>query len=172
MKIQLAIIVPALLFGLLMAPVSLCPAQNPFTALEDAAKEKAAEAALTKVLNDNLPLKLDAKDVYPTVTTLPGGPFSPKPLQLTADQLDHPLAPGDYTINTLAFCSEYSVHQPGAGVAYVLGPYEGKAIGLVASDFTNNVSISRVYRTSPLPITRTFHGHSTQNRKGRARRPF
>jgi hypothetical protein len=133
MKIQLAIIVPALEFGLLMAPVSLCPAQNPFTALEDAAKEKAAEAALTKVLNDNLPLKLDAKDVYPTVTTLPGGPFSPKPLQLTADQLDQPLAPGDYTINTLDFCSEYSVHQPGAGVAYVLGPYEGKAAGAIGA---------------------------------------
>jgi hypothetical protein len=133
MKIQLAIIVPALQFGLLMAPVFLCPAQNPFTALEDAAKEKAAEAALTKVLNDNLPLKLDAKDVYPTVTTLPGGPFSPKPLQLTADQLDQPLPPGDYTINTLDFCSEYSVHQPGAGVAYVLGPYEGKAAGAIGA---------------------------------------
>ncbi len=112
---------------------SLCSAQSPFTALEDAAKEKAAEAALTKVLNDNLPLKLDAKDVYPTVTTLPGGPFSPKPLQLTADQLDQPLAPGDYTINTLDFCSEYSVHQPGGGVAYVLGPYEGKAAGAIGA---------------------------------------
>ena len=133
MKIQLAIIVPALEFGLLIAPVSLCPAQNPFTAFEDAAKEKAAEAALTKVLNDNLPLKLDAKDVYPTITTLPGGPFSPKPLQLTADQLDQPLPPGDYTINTLDFCSEYSVHQPGAGVAYVLGPYEGKAAGAIGA---------------------------------------
>ena len=71
--------------------------------------------------------------MYPTVTTLPGGPFSPTPLQLTADQLDQPLAPGDYTINTLDFCSEYSVHEPGAGVAYVLGPYEGKAAGAIGA---------------------------------------
>jgi hypothetical protein len=85
------------------------------------------------VLNDNLPLTLNAKDVYPTVTTLPGGPFSPTPLKLTADQLDQPLPPGDYTINTLDFCSEYSVHQPGAGVAYVLGPYEGKAAGAIGA---------------------------------------
>jgi hypothetical protein len=108
-------------------------AQNPLAALANEAKEKAAETALTKVLNDNLPLTLDAKDVYPTVTTLPGGPFNPKPLQLTADQLDQPLPPGDYTINTLDFCSEYSVHQPGAGTAYVLGPYEGKAAGAIGA---------------------------------------
>jgi hypothetical protein len=134
--------------GLAAASTSLCVAQNvaeptkatghaaaqsPLTALENEAKEKAAEAALTKVLNDNLPLTLDAKDVYPTVTTLPGGPFSPTPLKLTADQLNQPLAPGDYTINTLDFCSEYSVHQPGAGTAYVLGPYEGKAAGAIGA---------------------------------------
>ena len=71
--------------------------------------------------------------MYPTVNQLPGGPFSPTPLQLTADQLNQPLAPGDYTINTLDFCSEYSVHEPGAGVAYVLGPYEGKAAGAIGA---------------------------------------
>jgi hypothetical protein len=133
--------------GLAAASTSLCiaqnlsvqkaaphaAAQNPLTALENEAKEKAAEAALTKVLNDNLPLTLNAKDVYPTVTALPGGPFSPTPLKLTADQLNQPLAPGDYTINTLDFCSEYSVHQPGAGLAYVLGPYEGKAAGAIGA---------------------------------------
>jgi hypothetical protein len=108
-------------------------AQNPLAALENEAKEKAAEVALTKVLNDNLPLTLDAKDVYPTVTTLPGGPFNPTPLKLTADQLDQPLPPGDYTINTLDFCSQYSIHEPGAGLAYVLGPYEGKAAGAIGA---------------------------------------
>ncbi len=108
-------------------------AQNPLTALADAAKEKAAETAIEDLLNNQLPLTLNAKDVYPTVTTLPGGPFSPQPLQLTADELNQPIAPGDYTINTLDFCSEYSVHQPGAGVAYVLGPYEGKAAGAIGA---------------------------------------
>jgi hypothetical protein len=112
---------------------SYAAAQNPLAALENEAKQKAAEAALTKVLNDNLPLTLDAKDVYPTMTTLPGGPFSPTPLKLTADELDQPLPPGDYTINTLDFCSEYSVHEPGYGVSYVLGPYEGKAAGAIGA---------------------------------------
>jgi hypothetical protein len=118
---------------ILAAPALHIAAQNPFTALADAAKEKAAEAAIEALLNNQLPLTLNAKDVYPTVTTLPGGPFNPTPLHLTADQLNQPLPPGDYTINTLDFCSEYSVHEPGAGVAYVLGPYEGKAAGAIGA---------------------------------------
>ena len=118
---------------LLIALSSVLAAQNPLVALENAAKEKAAEAAIETLLNNQLPLILNAKDVYPTVNQLPGGPFSPTPLQLTADQLNQPLAPGDYTINTLDFCSEYSVHEPGAGVAYVLGPYEGKAAGAIGA---------------------------------------
>ena len=112
---------------------SALAAQNPLVALENAAKEKAAEVAIETLLNNQLPLILNAKDVYPTVNQPPGGPFSPTPLQLTADQLNQPLAPGDYTINTLDFCSEYSVHEPGAGVAYVLGPYEGKAAGAIGA---------------------------------------
>jgi len=147
MKVGSAVAVLVLWAGLVALSISICvaqspaspmaaphaAAQNPLATLENEAKEKAAEAALTKVLNDNLPLTLNAKDVYPTVTTLPGGPFSPTPLKLTADQLDQPLAPGDYTINTLDFCSEYSVHQPGAGLSYVLGPYEGKAAGAISA---------------------------------------
>jgi hypothetical protein len=123
----------SLLVLLLAASALRLPAQNPFTSLEDAAKEKLAEQAIESLLNNQLPLTLNANDVYPTVTTLPGGPFTPQPLQITADQLDQPLAPGDYTINTLDFCSEYSVHEPGAGVAYVLGPYEGKAAGAIGA---------------------------------------
>jgi FecR-like protein len=129
----LSLIPLTLLIVLLAAPALQLAAQNPLAALENAAKEKAAEAAIETLLNNQLPLTLNAKDVYPTVTTLPGGPFSPTSLQLTADQLDQPLAPGDYTINTLDFCSEYSVHEPGAGVAYVLGPYEGKAAGAIGA---------------------------------------
>ena len=125
-SILLSIVLPAAFAG-------FCAAQNPLAALEDAAKEKAAETAIETLLNNQLPLTLNAKDVYPTATTLPGGPFSPTPLKLSADQLDQPLAPGDYTINTLDFCSEYSVHVPGAGVAYVLGPYEGKAAGAIGA---------------------------------------
>ncbi len=123
----------ALSIVLTAALASFCAAQNPLAALADAAKEKAAETAIETLLNNQLPLTLNANDVYPTVANLPGGPFSPQPLQLTADELNQPLAPGDYTINTLDFCSEYSVHEPGAGVAYVLGPYEGKAAGAIGA---------------------------------------
>ena len=126
----LALSLPIVLLAVL---ATACAAQNPLAALENAAKEKAAEAAIETLLNNQLPLILNAKDVYPTVNQPPGGPFSPTPLQLTADQLNQPLAPGDYTINTLDFCSEYSVHEPGAGVAYVLGPYEGKAAGAIGA---------------------------------------
>lgn len=124
----------ALLPVLLLAASTLqLAAQNPFTALAEAAKEKLAEQAIETLLNNQLPLTLNANDVYPTVNQLPGGPFNPTPLKLTADELNQPLAPGDYTINTLDFCSEYSVHEPGAGVAYVLGPYEGKAAGAIGA---------------------------------------
>ncbi len=130
MKIRKSVLLSIVLSAAL---ASFCAAQNPFAALADAAKEKLAEQAIEKLLNDQLPLTLNANDVYPTVANLPGGPFSPQPLKLTADQLDQPLAPGDYTINTLDFCSEYSVHAPGYGVAYVLGPYEGKAAGAIGA---------------------------------------
>jgi hypothetical protein len=133
MKNRLGIAALAVATGLLAAPPLQLAAQNPLAALADAAKEKAAETAIETLLNNQLPLTLDAKDVYPTVANLPGGPFNPQPLNLSADDLDQPLAPGDYTINTLDFCSEYSVHEPGAGVAYVLGPYEGKAAGAIGA---------------------------------------
>jgi hypothetical protein len=117
----------------LAAPTFQLAAQNPLAAFAEEAKEKLAEQAISTLLNNQLPLTLNASDVYPTVATLPGGPFNPIPLKLTADELTQPLPPGDYTINTLDFCSEYSVHEPGAGVAYVLGPYEGKAAGAIGA---------------------------------------
>ena len=94
---------------------------------------KLAETALSNVLNEQLPLKLDANAVYPTVDAIPGGPFMPHPLQLTAADLDRPLPPGDYAIPMLAFCTEYSVHRPGAGLAYRLGPLQGRAAGAIGA---------------------------------------
>ena len=133
MKIRPAAIALSLPLVLLAASALQLAAQNPFAAMEQAAKEKLAEQAIETLLNNQLPLRLNANDVYPTVATLPGGPFNPQPLKLTADDLNRPLPPGDYTINTLDFCSEYSVHAPGYGVAYVLGPYEGKAAGAIGA---------------------------------------
>lgn len=117
----------------LAATGCLCAGQNPLAQLADAMKQKAAEQAISVLLNNQLPLNLNAKNVYPTVSVLPGGPFQPKPIQLSRQDVDKPLPPGDYSVPTLAFCSEYSVHRPGAGVAYVLGPMQGKASGALAA---------------------------------------
>jgi len=112
-------------------PPKPAPQTNPFGSFGEELKQKAAETTISTLLNNDLPLKLDANAVYPIVNVLPGGPFHSKHLQLTAEDMDKPLPPGDYTINTLAFCTEYSVHRPGAGVAYVLGPLQGKAAGAI-----------------------------------------
>ena len=111
-------------------PRPAAPVQNP---LGGALQQKLVETGLSKLLNDQLPLKLDADSVYPSVAAPPGGPFAPRPLTLTAADLDKPLPPGDYTISMLAFCTEYSVHRPGAGIAYRLGPLQGRAAGAVGA---------------------------------------
>jgi hypothetical protein len=113
-------------------PPKPAPQTNPFGSFGEALKQKAAETTISTLLNNDLPLKLDANSVYPTVAAPPGGPFAPTPLVLSAADLDRPLPPGDYTVNMLAFCTEYSVHRPGAGVAYRLGPLQGKAAGAIA----------------------------------------
>jgi len=96
-------------------------------------KQKLAEEAIGTLLNNQLPLKLDADAAYPTVAAPPGGPFRPLPLRLTAGMMEEPLPPGDYVIPALAFCSEYSVHRAGAGVAYEVGPVQGRAAGAIAA---------------------------------------
>jgi hypothetical protein len=101
------------------------------------AKEKIQEdlfvKTATKLLGDQLPIDLDASKTYPTVDVLPGAAFAPRPLAFTPNTLNNPLPPGDYTVNVMAFCTEYSVHRPGAGVAYKLAPLEGKQAGAVAT---------------------------------------
>ncbi len=107
--------------------------QNQFGGVADLLKKEAAEKALGSLLNEQLPLKLDAKTAFHTVNALPGGPFQPKPLQLTAADMDTPLAPGDYTLQVQAFCTEYSVHRPGNGIAYEIAPMQGKAAPAIAA---------------------------------------
>ena len=96
-------------------------------------QQKATEEAVSKILDNELPLRLDANHVYPTLAVLPGAPFRPTPLVVSPADMDHPLAPGDYTIQALAFCMEYSVHRPGAGTAYVLAPLQGRAADAIGT---------------------------------------
>jgi hypothetical protein len=100
---------------------------------------RAAEKAIGSVLNNELPIKLDATSLYPAVKQLPGGPFVPHHLEVTAETLVKPLPPGDYTVPVIAFCTEYSVHGPSYGTAYELGPLEGKDAEAVATLFWRGV---------------------------------
>lgn len=125
---------------LVLLACGFAAAQNPLEILKkDAAAEetKVKTEAVTKsmgtILNDQLPLTLDANSTYPTVATLPGPPFHPLALTLNAAQLDQPLPPGDYIIQIFAYCTEYSVHRPGAGTAYELAPIQGKAAGAITN---------------------------------------
>jgi hypothetical protein len=88
-----------------------------------------------KLLHEKLPLVLDANTAYPTVLNedLLGGRFNGRVLPLTVDTLTKPLAPGDYVIPMTFFCSEYSVHRGGNGIAYELGPAQGTAARAIST---------------------------------------
>jgi hypothetical protein len=107
--------------------------KNPLGGVEEKAEQELFVKTAAKLLDDQLPVNLDATKVLPTVDTLPGGPFAPQPLVLTPNNLASPLPPGDYTMNVMAFCTEYSVHRPGQGVAYELAPLEGRLATPVAT---------------------------------------
>src|SRR5476649_365691 len=103
----------ALLFALALCIAGPAKAQFPsLGGLTSQAQTAAAQRAVGQVLNTELPIRLDAKNLYPTVDVLPGGPFNPKPLTFTPATAAQPLAPGDYEVHVLAFCTEYSIHRP------------------------------------------------------------
>lgn len=87
------------------------------------------------LLHEHLPLVLDANTAYPTVPDgdLLGGPFHGHNLPITLDTLTKPLPPGDYVLPMTFFCSEYSIHRPGAGTAYVLAPAKGTAARAIST---------------------------------------
>ena len=93
-----------------------------------------AGLALSKVLDTELPLRLDATSIYPTVASPPGGPFAPQGgLVVTAETLAMPIAPGDYEIPVFAFSMDSSVPKPGRGTAYQFGPMQGKAAEAIST---------------------------------------
>ena len=98
-----------------------------------ALQQQIVSDAVGTLLNNQLPLKLDASATFPTVPSLPGGPFNPQRLVVTSNSVTEPLPPGDYTIRAVAFCSEYSVHRAGAGVAYQVGPMQGRAADAIGA---------------------------------------
>jgi hypothetical protein len=82
--------------------------------------------AVERLVSD-LPINLNGSQSFGLVTPeeLPGGSFHPVALHLSPSDVYRPLPPGDYTFPVVAFCHEYSVHQPGSGTPYVLEPLQG-----------------------------------------------
>jgi len=114
-------------------PLRVPVGKDPFGAAAEKMQEGLFVKSAAKLLNDQLPINLDATKTLPKVSALPGAPFSPQPLQLTTANLNQPLAPGDYVIDVMAFCTQYSVHRPGQGVAYELAPLEGRLATPIAT---------------------------------------
>lgn len=98
-------------------------------------KQQANDEKTSKLLHEKLPLVLDANTVFPTVPEedMIGGPFHGQTLPLTLDSLTRTLPPGDYILPMTFFCSEYSIHRPGAGTAYELAPAQGTAAKAIST---------------------------------------
>ena len=100
--------------------------------------ERAAEQAVFEQIAKGLsdvepPIKLDQRTAYPAVQV---DNFQPQQLEFNSVQdWLQPLAPGDYWVDLLAFCTEWSIHSPGAGMAYKLAPLQGKAADIVSAIF-------------------------------------
>jgi hypothetical protein len=98
-------------------------------------KQQSNDQKAGKLLHEKLPFVLDANTAYPTVPDqdMLGGPFHPRTLPITLGTLTKPLPPGDYVLPMTFFCSEYSVHRGGNGIAYQLGPAQGTAAKAIST---------------------------------------
>jgi hypothetical protein len=121
---------------LILALTSSTQAQfTRFGSKSTGSKQQSDDQKASKLLHDKLPLVLDANTAYPTVPDqdMLGGPFHPTTLPITLNTLTKPLPPGDYVLPMTFFCSEYSVHRGGNGIAYQLGPAQGTAAKAIST---------------------------------------
>ncbi|MEH2134128.1 MAG: hypothetical protein V7K86_26655 [Nostoc sp.] len=89
-----------------------------------------AKAAIVKQIGEAVgvgsPLLLDQKTAYPDVSDRVKD-FHPQKLTITsAEDLQKPLPPGDYSLDVIAYCTQFSIHAPGRGLPYKLAPLKGK----------------------------------------------
>lgn len=70
--------------------------------------------------------------------------FNPKPygVYTTAD-IDRPLAPGDYAVQVMFYCSEWSIHCPGRGIPYKLSRIQGRLAPAIGALFARG-SLQRI----------------------------
>ena len=113
--------------------------QSPTNQVSQALKQaglKELENEVTRQLGQAIevgaPLRLDHRTAYPP-TTVPIDYFQPKKLELTPENTNQPLEPGDYTIDVIGYCTKWSLHYPGRGLAYKLAPLQGRAAPAVSA---------------------------------------
>ena len=101
----------------------------------DKAKKALVETVTTKVgeaVGADAPLHLDHNSALRSVEA-PSG-FSPKLLQPNSNlSLDRPLAPGDYSLPVIGYCTALGVPSPGNGLGQKIAPLQGKNAKAVAN---------------------------------------
>jgi hypothetical protein len=121
------------LFDLPKIPISIpgLPGGNPLDIAKNAVIKEIGQA-----VGVGSPLLLDQKTAYPDVSDQIKD-FHPQKLTITsAEDLKTLLPPGDYSLDVIAYCTQFSIHAPGQGLPYKLAPLQGKqapAIGALLS---------------------------------------
>jgi len=107
--------------------------QNPTDQVSQALKQaglKELENEVVRQLGQAIevgaPLRLDHRTAYPP-TTVPIDNFQPRKLELTPENANQRLEPGDYTIDVIGYCTRWSLHYPGRGLPYKLARLQGRA---------------------------------------------
>ena len=120
------------LFVCLIAAAIIAPNPAHAQTLKDilGGGKKKIDDQMTKSVGEAIgvgePLLLDQHDAFSEYSQ-PVLNFSPKPLNIfSEDDLDKPLAPGDYSVQVMFYCSLWSIHCPGRGIPYKLGRIKGR----------------------------------------------
>jgi hypothetical protein len=103
------------------------PADPLSRTLEAGLKQLDAEVVrqLGQAIEVGAPLRLDHRTAYPPATISIDG-FQAKALELSPEDMNKPLKPGDYSIVVIGFCTEWSLHYPGRGLSYKLARLQGR----------------------------------------------
>jgi len=110
---------------------------SPADAVRDAAINRALAEFANTILPD-IPILSSANALYPTVASLPGDAFRPKPLLGIGERLRTStggvisLEAGDYALDVDVFCMKVSAHSP-TGRRYLLAPLRGAAADVIAT---------------------------------------
>lgn len=119
------------LFGI-CAPVKL---PGPVKEVIEGGLNAVAKQQLRKLLADEIPISNSEHKFYSNVQTLPGGTFSPRPLNLSALALDSPISPGDYEVPAYYYCTRAFTFN-GRGNRFRLARLNGRMADVLSALYT------------------------------------